>query len=72
MRDWIRQQDGVQSVHAIPTEDDGVMAMIAYRDEATYRGLIGGPDSPFEQKAKELQMEDFGEWQWSERGQTVD
>lgn len=72
MRSWLREQDGVDHVNTIRTDDGGILAIVGYRDESTHRRLIGGPDSPFERKAKELGMDSFGEWLWSERGETVD
>lgn len=72
MREWLRGQDGVDHVHAIRTEDGAALVIVGYRDEATHKRLIEGDGSPFERKAKETGLDSFGEWVWSERGETVE
>ena len=71
MREWLRQQPGGKAVHTIYTPDNAALAIVIYRDEPTYRALVGGEDSPFERKSRELGMDSMGEWQWSERGEVA-
>ena len=72
MREWLRQQPGVEYAESIRTEDGNGLALIGYRDEETYKRIVQGPDSPFEQKAREMKLDQIGKWLWSERGETVD
>lgn len=72
MREFLRGLPGVEFAHSIRTEDGNGLAVIAYRDEQTYRRLIQDPNGPFETKARELGIEQHGRWLWSERGETVD
>lgn len=72
MRDFMRQQDGVEFVESFKCEDGCAMAIVAYTDEASYRTLVQEPNGPFERAAKENNLETAGRWLWSERGEATD
>jgi hypothetical protein len=61
-RDAMRHVPGVEMVEGLtPGESSGV-AIVGYKDEATYHSIMaeGGP------------FENIGTWEWSERGEAMD
>ncbi len=60
----------VELLQSVRTGPNSVIAIVGYRDEAARRRLVEGPDSPFEQAAKEFDLERHARWIWSEAGPT--
>ncbi|HJP84166.1 MAG TPA: hypothetical protein VJ835_11760 [Fimbriimonadaceae bacterium] len=69
MMQQIRAWDGVESAFNVRTSPGSVLAVIGYRDEATYQRLIQDPNGPFEKAAQESGIEQEAQWKWSERGE---
>lgn len=72
MRVWLRSRPEVEFVHEFETEEGNAIAIVAYKDEESYRKLILEPGSAFDQKMSEMNLSEVGNWLWSERGTPVD
>lgn len=70
-REEMRKQPGVEMVEAFKSEDGNAVAIVAYKDEATYKAIMA-EGGPFETIAKKHHIESQGTWQWSERGEAID
>lgn len=70
-RNAMRGTPGVESVQSLVTEDGAALAIIGYKDRSTYDKIVNDPNGPFAKTAQELQIEQFGRWAWSERGEPV-
>jgi hypothetical protein len=71
MMSAIKGWDGVESAFNIQTSPTTVLAVITYRDQATYDSLINDPEGPFATAAARSEIEKYATWQWSERGEVV-
>lgn len=72
MRDWLRAQPAVEFVNEFETEDGNAVAVVGYKDQASYKKLILDDGSEFEKKAAEMNLAKMGKWLWSERGEAVE
>ncbi|MBX3111634.1 MAG: hypothetical protein KF857_06455 [Fimbriimonadaceae bacterium] len=63
--------DGVEEAYNIRTGPGHVLAVIKYRDEATYDRLVRAADNPFDKLAAEHGFDNGATWLWSERGHVV-
>lgn len=68
----IKSWDGVADAYNVRVAENSVLAVLTYRDEATYHALIDDPNGPFARLAAELGLEDSMTWLWSERGERMD
>ncbi len=71
MRAAIDSWPGVVQTQCLRTED-GCLAVITYDGPDSYHKLIQDPSGPFEKAVSESQMESYGRWVWSERGEEWD
>jgi hypothetical protein len=71
MREHMRSLPGVEYVEAIKCEDGNALAIVGYKDEATYKTIMA-EGGPFETAAKKHNLENVGTWKWSERGESID
>jgi len=71
MRDFMRSQPASQMMEGFQCADGSAMAIHGYTDEASYKKLMEAGGA-FERAAAEHGIEDCAEWQWSERGESLD
>jgi antibiotic biosynthesis monooxygenase (ABM) superfamily enzyme len=71
MRAIMRKTPGVEYVESIKCEDGNALAIVGYKDEATYKSIMA-EGGPFETAAQQNNLENAGKWMWSERGEAVD
>jgi hypothetical protein len=71
MRDFMRQQPGVEFADGMTCEDGNALALIGYSSEQAYR-TITAEGGPFETEARKHNIESYGTWMWSERGNSID
>jgi len=63
--------DGVDMIQAFRSGDE-IVVVHAYRDMEAYSRIVDSEDGPFALKMAELNIEQYGEWLGSERGDTID
>ena len=71
MRAIMRGLPGVEILHAMDCEDGNSIAIVGYKDKASYERIMAD-GGPFEKAAKENAIEGVGKWVWSERGEEID
>ena len=71
MRDFMRQQPGVEFADGMTCEDGHTLAIIGYASEQAYRNVTA-EGGPFETEARKHDIESYGTWLWSERGTSMD
>lgn len=71
VRAKLRAIDGVEYISHFQSEQGGAIAIVRYRSKADYDRIVGDPEGPFAQTIKQFALEDFAEWQWSERGEVA-
>jgi hypothetical protein len=69
MMSTIGEWPEVESAYNVRVAANSVLAVITYRDEASYNRLIQDPEGPFAKAAAEHGIEDHAKWLWSERGE---
>jgi hypothetical protein len=69
VRKVLRATPGVHSVTHFQPEENKVMAIIAYEDEAAYDRIINDPNGPFATAIKQHGLEDVMTWVQSWRGE---
>lgn len=68
--DVLGRQEGVTSMLEFPVEGtEQVMAVVGYRDKATYERLVKDPNGAFMRAIVEQKMEDVATWEQSWRGE---
>ncbi|HEY0868625.1 MAG TPA: antibiotic biosynthesis monooxygenase [Fimbriimonas sp.] len=70
MHAFMREQPGIEFFDSFMSENGQVVVIHAYRDRETYDRLINAPDSAFNRKLKEVNLEQHSRWLGSERGET--
>jgi hypothetical protein len=66
----LRNQSGVQMLEMFRSGNKRI-AVHGYKDEATYQSLVSDPNGPFARAQAKHNVEEYGRWLYSERGETV-
>src|SRR5512141_2776226 len=68
----LRDEPGVEFMHAFQNDDGKVVTVVGYSDEATYRRLIDDPNGVFAREHERNRVEEYGRWLGSKRGEAID
>ena len=72
VRDEFRNEPGIEIFESFKTEDGNVVAVLGYASKQDYDRIVNTPGGPFQTALQKHRLEDYAEWAWSERGETID
>lgn len=64
-----RSWPDVEFAYNVRTGPDSVLAVIGYKDRASWERIVEDPNGPFEKTVAEIGVDRHATWQWSERGE---
>jgi len=70
MRARLIAQSGVEAIQHYTTDgnEDEIMVIVSYTDEAAYNRIINDPNGPFQTALKDVALESMMTWKQSWRG----
>ena len=66
------EMPGVELFQRFTNEDGHVVAIMGYRDKATYDSLVSDPNGAVAKDMAERNLDEYGTWVSSERGESFE